>query len=62
MFHVSLFRPVVPGPLDHGEVEHTMPAAVEVEGTPRFRVHCLLNSRVRHDLQFILMLFCDLLY
>ncbi|KAI4894775.1 hypothetical protein NFI96_013552 [Prochilodus magdalenae] len=46
-FHVSLLKPVVPGPLDEATPETTPPAPVEVEGTPVYAVRRLLDSRRR---------------
>lgn len=46
-FHVSLLKPVIWGPLDKGEADPSALVAVEVEGSPAYRVRSLLDSRKR---------------
>ncbi|KAI4900377.1 hypothetical protein NFI96_000695, partial [Prochilodus magdalenae] len=46
-FHVSLLKPVVPGPLDEVTPETTPPAPIDVGGTPVYAVRRLLDSRRR---------------
>lgn len=46
-FHVSLLRPVIPGPLAEASPTDAPPPALDVDGTPAYRVHALLNSRRR---------------
>ncbi|KAI4902358.1 hypothetical protein NFI96_006631, partial [Prochilodus magdalenae] len=46
-FHVSLLKPVVPGPLDELSPADTPPLSVMVEGTPVYAVRRLLDSRRR---------------
>ncbi|KAI4899522.1 hypothetical protein NFI96_011522 [Prochilodus magdalenae] len=46
-FHVSLLKPVVPGPLDEVSPETTPPAPIDVGGTPVYAVRRLLDSRRR---------------
>lgn len=41
VFHVSHIRPATSGPLDKGMVSPTPPEAIEIEGTPVYRVHRL---------------------
>ncbi|XP_053345693.1 uncharacterized protein LOC128528328 [Clarias gariepinus] len=47
VFHISLLRPVIPGPLDGGVAEPSIPGAVEIAGAPAYRVKELLDSRRR---------------
>ena len=47
VFHISLLRPVVRGLLDKGTSEPSLPGAVEIEGTPVFKVTRLLVLRRR---------------
>ncbi|KAI4883279.1 hypothetical protein NFI96_028837 [Prochilodus magdalenae] len=54
-FHVSLLKPVVPGPLDEVSPETTPPAPIDVGGTPVYAVRRLLDSRRRGGtLQYLL--------
>ncbi|KAI4885284.1 hypothetical protein NFI96_013685 [Prochilodus magdalenae] len=53
-FHVSLLKPVVPGPLDAASPEATPPPPVLVEGAPVYAVRRLLDSRRRRGaLQYL---------
>ncbi|KAI4878029.1 hypothetical protein NFI96_009799, partial [Prochilodus magdalenae] len=46
-FHVSLLKPVVPGPLNEALPADTPPDPTVVDGTPVYAVRRLLNSRRR---------------
>ncbi|KAI4885455.1 hypothetical protein NFI96_014403 [Prochilodus magdalenae] len=46
-FHVSLLKPVIPGPLDEALPGATPPSPVWVEGAPTYAVRRLLDSRRR---------------
>uniref|UniRef100_A0A3B1JMI7 Integrase catalytic domain-containing protein n=1 Tax=Astyanax mexicanus TaxID=7994 RepID=A0A3B1JMI7_ASTMX len=44
-FHVSLFKPVIPGPLDEATPSEAPPEPLEIEGAPAYRVKEVLDSR-----------------
>uniref|UniRef100_W5LUZ2 Integrase catalytic domain-containing protein n=1 Tax=Astyanax mexicanus TaxID=7994 RepID=W5LUZ2_ASTMX len=49
-FHVSLLRPVIPGPLDDASPRATPPSPLDFDGVQAYRVNTILDSRRRRGL------------
>uniref|UniRef100_A0A3B1KK37 Gypsy retrotransposon integrase-like protein 1 n=1 Tax=Astyanax mexicanus TaxID=7994 RepID=A0A3B1KK37_ASTMX len=46
-FHVSLLRPVIPGPLDDASPLSSPPPALDIDGSPAYKVNTIVDSRRR---------------